>query len=1520
MLLLPTSITASNEPAGKASGGEASKLSKLWKEYQKADDADLPQKQISILESIKTQALKSNSTWDFYDACTKSTELKISLNWKEQESFRQAFRAEIEESKLAVAIYYMRRGENKDSLQKFIFDNEKALRGSSNPEFWKRDWKLSSYKFYKPLLKLLKNDFDYCLWSLFPDEKMASEYKAYPLEAFVAYEAADKNNEQDLNSFANKYEGKAVALFAREDLLRLKFWELEQKNGQSEEFLALRQDCLALIDEAKHFKGAEKEIAACCQGAEELVREMDEKGLRLTIENSILQLSFVNTQSATVQLFQKGKKLWESKLENTTGSYHVPDTLRLPLPLLPDGSYSLKYFSGSIKNEAEWERYSISTAVRSNSKGLGIWATDFISGEPLDSVDLELLSMGTPIQTYKGLILNGFTPIPKEITQLIDSKKDYELRVTKGNRSSQTFRLAGTNSYSSSDKPNKPNCTILTDRSAFHPGETVHFKAILYQGLYSIRAYPSNTQVKVFITDTQGKVLEEQQLSSNQYGSVAGSFVLPRTERNGYYCLCLELSGKTIGRKHILVDDFVLPSFDLVFDPTPDYEQGVKSITLSGSLKAYSGHSLAGATIEYSANHNWEEWKNGQVELKGDRFSLTFPTDSTKRSAWDNYAVTIKVTTVTGETMEFQKMVFLKPATKEQLEFEHQFVDIEAPDSIGAEVTSGTKITWLAVELYGTNNELLEKNLVEFSPSEGNFAKTTICYPYKSNYPAAVKLLLTYFQDGSFYSHTVEKRRKDTRYDLPLSFTRFFDSTSPGAKYSFIINTLPGAEVAASIFDKSTERFMPNDWEKICAEGAPMPSVYVLGTPGIDIAYSYGPLRYSRSSKAATLKEVNSLDMVVDESADMAVGSVVQEPVSVVIREDFATTIAWDPFLKADDKGNAELSFTTLGKLSTFYVQLFAHDSALRNNTLRKEMVVTLPVKLSLAEPQFLYEGDKWNVRLGLSNNLATNVKGKLTLSFYNGSDHLNCEPISVKEESVVVEALSSSYITVPFEALSLDGALGLKVVFSPDDIRNASDAMFIAVPVQRPEQSFTEAHSALLMHGANKAALEESLRKAFVNVPGNSAVVREIAIKDMLAEALPKAIKPQSDNAIELSKALCAALLCDSLGLSYDFDRPSATAKLLALQGPDGGFAWFKGMRSSALITAVVLQRLSDHIPNSAAAVAYLDKNWKHSLSIEEYLYVRSLFPSIPFAQKQDSDFYKQAKKYLVPCSRRGLNGEILAKVRRLLTLGNLVASPQGLAFANSLGIKLFTASRLTRSTEADVASLLQYSVAHPSGGYYFPNAVMPFRGLLEDELYAHSLICKLLDKHNHNDISNGIRLWIMVQKETQNWENAPGYIEALAAVSKASEELLNTRILALSATFIKAFADTKKTGNGMSIRTCGPNTLKIGERITLTTTLSNDENRSFVHLILPHSAGLVPVNQQSGYSFGAYRSVMADRIELWFESYPEGKTSIEEEYYVTRSGDFQLAPAQIECLYAPHYRAISEAADSQIINDSKE
>ena len=352
----------------------------------------------------------------------------------------------------------------------------------------------------------------------------------------------------------------------------------------------------------------------------------------------------------------------------------------------------------------------------------------------------------------------------------------------------------------------------------------------------------------------------------------------------------------------------------------------------------------------------------------------------------------------------------------------------------------------------------------------------------------------------------------------------------------------------------------------------------------------------------------------------------------------------------------------------------------------------------------------------------------------------------------------------------------------------------------------------------------------------------------------------------------------------------------------------------------------------------------------MEQHLYVRSAYTEIPFeyepvgdkAKEEFRAFGKDAADYLLPVRERGLSGQILAKARRLRTLAWLSADGAA-SLVSALGIHRSAQGKLDASLEKDVASLLEYAVDHRDGAVYYPDAVMPFRGLLESEAYAHSLLCDLFEDYadgfgagtasgekaaEAERVADGIRLWLMLQKETQHWDADASYLDAVNSV--LSGNVMDVRVLVMSKSFQKPYSQIKPSGNGLRIERkflkdgkeiAEGEQLRPGDKITAEYRVWNAENRSFVRLKAYREAAFRPVDQLSGLSRwgvfrapswpvsygGCYRNVLPDLTEYYFDSYPEEDSVITEEYFVTQEGSFSAPVLEIECLYAPHYRANS-------------
>ena len=1730
-----------------------SQVEKLWKDYQAARNSDRPQKQLDILDEIKQTARKERLPWDFYRAGEEYVSVSVSRNWKLRDSLNRQFQKEIADFDEPILTFYNTRN-NVNGKADFLKKNRQKLESGHNTGFYNADGNLSG-EVFSPILKdLIANDWQYALWSLvlanrwtpgsveeIADLLAETLGDKYPDAAILEFARITRRDEfrakEQLEEYARKYDGKAVALMARQSLLSKEFSKLLVDEAPSADFRALREKCTAFEKDRKAFSGSEKKIADCCDDIENLIEDLDGKDISFSVEDGLLTASLKNLNGITVTVKdEEGKnKVWSTRLDNPARNYYVRDTVKVQLPAFDDGLYNIECSEGKVSTDLQYRRYGLSLAQREDAHGYAVYVAHAKSGEPVHKVDITLTD-----NTKKGQVLaelkdfalgEGYTYLPKDFTdKFFEDRWKNRLTISMKDTDGTTRKVlesglatSGTQKRTLDDRT---YASIFVDRSVFNPGETAKFKVVVYHGDKSESlATLEGKKLTVKLFDTEGKEIASQNIQTNEFGSAAGEFFLERQERGGMFRITVEDGGRNLASASIRVDDIILPTFDLTFDPDPNLYFPGDSISVRGTLKSYSGHSLAAADIRYTVTQGGDvvsegvlhpdrngrftisfksgqdrylyynvhvgvsdatgetlEWNTGRQIQRSIPFSATLEnrteadlrmkddhdwrdgeyyqsgvvsgdlirlslhtdrsyqgTDKNRKSLRINYTlksgnkVLAEGKAAPGDVLEFNTAgspsglyVFEAVATDKDV-FGNEvkssvYFDIikvkEGDTSLDADVknlfiategdgfvtvTFGTTDgpVWAVLEMFGTGNVRLGTKSIHLDGKRGKKGSLeTVRFDWPEGAPDAIKVNLLYFKDYSRFSFSEDFSRAEKKLALPLAFTRFLDKTSPGTAYSFEIATKPGVECVATIFDKSTETIQANRWNRVYLSGPEGPSVYVqtvLGSDRTDYrvmvrAAGAGGVLYKTASNEMMLESAaapapmpESMDMERSlnetvktgyDSMDDSISLEEEMGADISVRENFAKTIAFEPFLRSDASGKINFDFTTADKLSTFIVQLFAHDKGMDNAILRQEMTVTVPAKVSLVEPLYLYEGDRYFVKASLSSSVDETLAGRLRIDLYDGKDYRNSAPIRSTVKPVKLEPMGALSEDLEIEVPEGIGELGVKVTFIADSEDYGSDAVFVSVPVYKAVQTLTEAHSSILHSGESMESLLARLKGEFVNTSGEDATQRIISLLDMVKEALPSKVEPASDNVMDLSEALYVRLLATKLGSKLTTERTSRDIldKLLACHNHDGGFAWFKDMDSSPIITATLLDRYAglrrrgldvSAIPADVieSSVKYLDKVyfndnkrpfWCGGISEEQYVSVRVQFPEVEFStkgmdNKQLRSFRKRMKEYLTPRKERGLNGYILGKARRMRALMSLSGSDEGRRLAADWGIRLGTTAKLRNSLIKDLASILEYAVSHKSGGWYYPNAVMPFRGLMESEAYAHAFIADLLrdcavttdgksGSAEARSIAEGISLWLMVQKETQQWDEDAAFVDAISSVLDASQETLDTKVVSLTKTFTKPFVEVKAYGNGFTVerrffveRTVDGklsrtslaegDMLAIGDKVFAEYHIWNEENRSFVKLTAPRPASLRPANQLSGqygwwlrplsiagwhtFSPHGYRSVISDRTEYWFDAYPEENTTITEEFLVTQAGSFQTPAVSIESLYAPHYRA---------------
>ena len=1827
-----------------------------WSEYEKARKADRPQREAELLQGIRAEAMQRHLAADFYDAGKEYVYAVQRRNWKERDAAREEFSRLVRQfDEPIVTFTWMGEFGGKSTEERWEYVRSHADAFSTrHPEFWRN---LGGY-LGGALKEFVQNDREYVLWSLLPSRQMkydepdkdelystlkaeiGTRYPAWPaLRYYVATRIPDqKARKEALEAIVADPATGAVAFYPREDLLEMRFSDLNREGGKSDDYKALLADCRKYLSDKGKLTGAEARIAKACEGVDRLVKTLNSQYLQVSVKEDSIIVSFRNLSSADVTVREDNTVRHKVTVRNPEGSFYAMDRVAVPMPRLDDGDFSVTAVNGKVSGRASWRSHTLSMVHRTEKTGFTVYVADFESGKPLEQCRL-ILRKGDKVVATEQVTLDGFTRLPASMAQMLDNQRVYyslqaEISEAGRTRRSEQLSIGGYRDTGEWTEDGKYT-NIYLDRGAYNPSDTLQFKAVYFTGdLRKSAAVVPGVSLEVRLQNAQGDELEKKILKTNEFGSIAGSFTLPKGQRGGYFFLHIFHGKDQVGSRSMRVDEFVLPTFTLDFEPVGKLYLPGEEAEIRGKIKSYSGHSLSGAAVTAQVLRYGEVISEQTVQPEADgSFSLRFtPAQS------GHHDVTVKVVDATGETQEFETGVWVADQVEVSLEIlnaaDGEFVPADerqnpvfrprrpvrygygvarylvdadtvrvemtarntegdkvpmpvsytlqdgtgrtvatgtvesgtvveialpvsglydlqvaakVPDKeIGddqrcrilkvgpqdkvldapvrrfflteaSEIPAGKKIRvqtgtadgaeWAIATVFGREREVLDSKPLYLAGERGKAGSVeTLEWEYKEAWPEAVRVHVFYFKYGETIEYDHEFHRVRTTLDLPLAFSSFTDKTQPGTEYTFTLQTAPGVEAVAAVWDKSIDAIAPNYWPTVHLRQfspawvpynsvtgsvtgvdpyrnapkfvAPLPTgqpgrivgvvVDAAGEPVIGVSVraegtseavvtdvdgrfvldvpagtmlevsmigyvsvkvpatsvmrvvledddqaleevevvGYGVARSARRGNVMLSKSAATMDMmVVEEAAEapmMATNGAMFDSVDeaeaaelgadVPIRERFEAALTFQPFLRSDADGRLTFSFKTSDKLSTYYVSVFAHDPAMRNALVRQEMVVTTPVKVAVVEPEYLYAGDKYKVAVTVTSSAGRDLSdGQMILRLFR-SDDRNSAPFKTLAAPVPLLAdgatESVSYEIDVDPSLVEAGILGIQASYVCGPV---SDGVFLTVPVRPALQTLTEAHSAVLLAGMDKEALVARLRAAFVNTSGYGAEYKEISIIDMVREALPSKVEPAAQDVLSLSEALYVRLLAGSMGVEFEPETPTAKLqeRILACQNGDGGYAWFEGMKSSPMITAVLLERfaklgalglLPEGIGSKEKAVKFLDRNqfdyewpfWCGGLSITQYLFVRSYYPFVTFDVKPTGDatvfnkrmkeFKKYVTEYLVPKKERGLSGQILAKARRLRTLQNLVANADGIALAKAWGVTFGAESKLRKSLEADVVSLLEYAVDHPDGGMYYPNAVMPFRGLLESEAYAHSMLCDLLaglpaadkvpagEKVAPAAVADGIRLWLMLQKETQHWDTDPAFVDAIHSVMQGSEAVKQTRVILMKQTYEKPFAQIAAAGNGFTVtrkffRAKGveekyndrteeqnrtvlqweeiqPGTvLHVGDRIRAEYQVWNQENRSFVKLSAPREASLRPVEQHSGhYGWGiaplrigglwsfmpqGYRDVRADHTDYYFDTYPEEKTTVREEFFVTQAGMFTAPVVSIESLYAPHYRA---------------
>jgi len=281
------------------------------------------------------------------------------------------------------------------------------------------------------------------------------------------------------------------------------------------------------------------------------------------------------------------------------------------------GTYKLEFETDKKTDERAAYYFSVSDlssfSRAVNSSDYEFFAVNRVSGKPIKKAQIYLYSL-------KGDWKNRYYRKENVLTTDESGRASFKLSDKKEVRNLFYRVVSGKDSCSLlsplpyrydryvTEESNRETVSLFTDRNVYRPGQTVYFKAIATRTDGKVAVLHQNRTLEVVLKDANMQEVAKQRLVTNEFGSVAGEFVLPRNVLPGYFQLvCGDQSIR------IRVEEYKRPTFEVTFDKIDRTYAFGEEVTLKGKAESFSGIKIQHAGVNYRIVRQqpwWRKWNS----------------------------------------------------------------------------------------------------------------------------------------------------------------------------------------------------------------------------------------------------------------------------------------------------------------------------------------------------------------------------------------------------------------------------------------------------------------------------------------------------------------------------------------------------------------------------------------------------------------------------------------------------------------------------------------------------------------------------------------------------------------------------------------------------------------------------------------------------------------------------------------------------------------------------------------------
>lgn len=688
---------------------------------------------------------------------------------------------------------------------------------------------------------------------------------------------------------------------------------------------------------------------------------------------------------------------------------------------------------------------------------------------------------------------------------------------------------------------------------------------------------------------------------------------------------------------------------------------------------------------------------------------------------------------------------------------------------------------------------------------------------YKKEWGEGINVTVMYVRNGHSCIRQQAFRLAQPEKKLKLEWATFRDKLQPGQQEQWTLivtdkdgHRVKGAEMMAVLYDAALDRIYPHAWDFSLNFSrftphvmtsqfslSSLPSFHLSGNipsykgysrtfdrlKGFEHDHLNGAstrmMLKSRAAGIATFAKAEDAvaeDLAEMDAAPLALTNAVVEGMEeedfdhATIRENFAETVFFLPHLVSDMQGNVDIRFTLPESLTEWKFMGFAHTKVVYYGIVKATAVARKAFMLRPNMPRFLRWGDKAVIASSVVNQGEENLKGGVRMRLINPATD---EVVLTMEKPFAVEA---------GKTISVDFAFDVKEEWSDLDCEliamsgNVSDGEKNPLPILTTKKEMVESVPYYIVGNADGTEVTKDIDLSrLFNENAKTATNRALKVEYtdnpawMCIEALRGVKNPAEDNAIDYAASLYANTRLMDLMKTFPLlekhenqndllQRVSvAERKLSELQQGDGGWCWFKGMKSNYYTTMAVCEQLAKMSKGNAAVKDMLEKGMKYldRQELEAYNALK--------AKKRAVWSSSSALRYLYISAQmpdRAVSKEV--RQMREAYLAKVEQTPKDLTiYGVANAAYALRAFGHAKSADRLVDFLKDYTVEKPGQGRFFATDAA-YYSWMDYRIPTQVAAMKAIRQRDKKDaMLNDMQLWLISQKQVQKWDNPMNTIE---------------------------------------------------------------------------------------------------------------------------------------------------------------